>query len=150
MENRISVKVPIELITYLNEKIKISKPTSATRWMAFEDLIQRYLVYQAHDDDMAINVQQLSDSWEWSRKRAMRFLKKLQEANIIDIDTVVVNKVVRLRPDIICYSDYTQITEQKIERCQEDLDHPNPSFSMIGSSSDSEQACSRNYNTAVE
>lgn len=150
MAKKVSVIIPLELITYLNEKIKISKPSSATRWMAFEDLIQRYLIYQAQDDDMAINVQQLSDSWGWGRKRAMRFLTKLKEESIVDIENVAVNKVVRLRPNIIRYSDVAVNPEQEKEQCQENLDHPDPSFSMIGSSSESEQACSRKYNTAVE
>lgn len=150
MKKRISVKVPLGLVTYLNEKIAVKGSSSATRWMALENLIQRYLVCQAHGDDMAISIQQLYESWEWSRKRAMRFLEKLQEGSIIDIDTVVVNKVVRLRPNIIRCSDVAVNPEQDKEQCQENLDHPNPSFSMIGSSSESEQACSRKHNAAVE
>lgn len=107
MNIRYSVIVPVDLMPFLNEKIKVVVRDSATRQMAFEDLVQRYLLYKEKDDDMAINLQQLSEAWKWSRPKTSRFLQKLQKFNIVSIDTVIKNKVVRLTPECILSSQIT-------------------------------------------
>lgn len=141
MDKRILVKVPIELIIYLNEKIAVISPSSATRLMAFEDLIQRYLLYKAKDDDMAINFQQLSEAWGWGRSKTTRFLMRLQEESVISIDRSVNNKVVRVKPNIICSVDATCQQGQGNIQFEPESNLHTPSLTGSRSSSTDNQGC---------
>ena len=141
MENKVSVKVPIELITYLNEKIAVISPSCATRLMAFEDLIQRYLLYKAKDDDMAINFQQLSEAWGWGRPKTSRFLLRLQQEGVISIDRSVNNKVVRVKPNIICSVDNACPQGQGNIQFEPESNLHTSSIAEVHSSSNDKQGC---------
>lgn len=134
MTLKYSVIVPIGLITYLNEKVKLVDSASATRWMALEDLVKRYLIYKTMDDDMAINFQQLSEAWKWGRPKTIRFLQRLQQEGIISIDTVVNNKVVRLCPEVILSSQITDPQAHESTQSINGTDHPIPSLTEVRSS----------------
>ena len=143
MESKISIKVPLGLITYLNEKIAVKGSSSVTRLMAFEYLVQRHLVYQTLDGDMAINFQQLSEVWRWGRQKTSRFLVRLQEEGVISIDRSVNNNVVRVEPSIICSVDTTCPQGQGNIQFEPGTGHPLPSIAESRSSATDKQGCTR-------
>ena len=114
-----------------------------TRLMALEDLIRRYFAYKANNDDMAINFQQLSEAWGWGRPKTARFLMRLQEEGVINIDRVVNNKVVRLRPEVIVSTQITDPQAHKNARSINDTDHPIPSLTEVRFSPNDKQDCSK-------
>lgn len=93
--------IPVELIKYLTQDAIYRNKQKFSRLQAFDDLVTRLKVAKSNGETMAANYAQLCNAWKWSRPGLNSFLGKLKEFGLIEINVVVVNKVVSLKPQLL-------------------------------------------------
>ena len=102
--NNYHVRMSSDLLKFLCKDYTYKNEKRFSRLQAFRDLVARHCTSERKQEDTAANIECLSKSWGWSRPSVMKFIQNLETMNVLEVFTVVTNKMVRLRNDIVVFA----------------------------------------------
>ena len=101
MNEKIDLIIPLSLVEYLSHERKFTNRNKFTRTRAFYDLIYRCLQARQNNEDMAVNISELSKSWLWSMPSVSKFVDMLCKFNIASVEKMINNKIVIIKSEVI-------------------------------------------------
>lgn len=101
MNEKIDLIIPLSLVEYLSHERKFTNRNKFTRTRAFYDLIYRCIQAKQNNEEMAVNISELSKCWLWSMPSVTKFVDTLCKFNIASVEKSINNKIVIIRSEII-------------------------------------------------